>query len=255
MAVKRSKDPNAGSAPDDLRRRSFLRPAILVLLKEQASHGYDLVSRLADMGFDVADFGGLYRLLRTMEEEGLLVSKWGEPERGPARRVYELTALGEEYLRDSAPALVSQRRAIGDMLERYRTLVQSDRGSRRRGRSVLVVEDDDDVRHMLWVLLEQRGWVVAEAPDGDAALEQWSRRPADVVVLDHRMPGTPGIEVARQLRDDGFEGRIVLYSAYLDASLEDEAAVLGIQTLAKADFSELLELLNGSAKRRTRTQK
>lgn len=245
MAKDRSTDPIHASSPDDLRRRSFLRPAILVLLKEHGSHGYELVSRLGDMGFDVVDFGGLYRVLRVMEEEGLIVSSWGEPERGPARRVYGLTEMGEQHLRDAAPALVSQRRAIGDMLERYRNLVQSERRGRRRGRHVLVVEDIDDVRHMLWVLLEQRGWIVDEAPDGEQALERWSKRKADVVVLDHRMPGMSGIEVARRLREDGFEGQIILYSAYLDAALEDEAAVLGVQTLPKADFDELLELFDG----------
>ncbi|MGH9185283.1 MAG: response regulator transcription factor, partial [Acidimicrobiales bacterium] len=107
----------------------------------------------------------------------------------------------------------------------------------------------------LWVLLEQRGWVADEAPDGEQALARWSINPADVVVLDHRMPGMAGIDVARRLREEGFEGRIVLYSAYLDGALEDEAAILGLQTLPKADFDELLELLDGQGQRHPRTRR
>ncbi|MGH9185986.1 MAG: helix-turn-helix transcriptional regulator, partial [Acidimicrobiales bacterium] len=141
MAGTRTKDPTAGRSSDEPRRKSYLRPAILVLLKENESHGYELVARLGDMGFEVGDFGGLYRVLRTMDEEGLVVSVWGEPERGPARRVYRLTDEGEQYLRESAPALVSQRRALGEMLDRYRTMVRDERRPRRRGRNVLVVED------------------------------------------------------------------------------------------------------------------
>lgn len=239
-----------GLAADDVRGRSFLRPAILVLLKEHESHGYELVSRLAEVGFERADFGGLYRTLRSMEEEGLVTSAWGMSERGPARRVYMLSPEGDKYLRDSAPALVSQRQALGDVIDRYRAVVNRERRQRRRGRRVLVVEDDDDIRHMLWVLLEQRGWAVEEATDGQNALALWPGMTVDVVVVDHRMPGMLGIDVARRMREDGFEGPIVLYSAYLDAPLQDEAAVLGLHAVPKADFTELLDFFDEQVKSR-----
>lgn len=240
---KRPKSAPDG-ASDDLRARNLLRPAILLLLKEHESHGYELVSRLGDLGFDVPDFGGLYRTLRAMEDEGLVRSSWGTPERGPARRVYALTEEGEAGLRDLAPGLVQQRRAIGGLLTRYRGLVHQERRSKRQRRRVLVVEDDDDMRHMLWVLLEQRGWVVEEAPDGETALARWSSDPNRIVLLDQRMPGLSGIEVAHRMRDDGFEGPILLYSAYLNPDLEAKAAILDVQTLGKADFDELFAALD-----------
>ena len=238
------KSPEGAGPPEEVRARGLLRPAILLLLKEQDSHGYELVSRLGELGFEVSDFGGLYRTLRGMEDEGLVTSSWGTPARGPARRVYALTEQGETQLHGSAPGLVSQRRAIGEVLERYRDLVRRERGPRRRGRRVLVVDDDDDMRHTLWVLLEQRGWEVEEAPDGETALARSDGTP-DVVVMDFRMPGMNGIEAAQRLREDGYEGPILLYSAYLSPELEDEAAVLGLQTLAKAEFSELTEVMEG----------
>ena len=229
---------------EEFRARSLLRPAILLLLKERDSHGYELVSRLSELGFDVPDFGGLYRALRAMEDEGLITSSWGTPERGPARRVYALTPQGEVHLRQSAPGLVQQRRTIGGLLDRYRTLVHQERRSRRRQRRrVLVVEDDDDMRHTLWVLLEQRKWVVEEAPDGETALAQWAKNPPEIVLVDQRMPDMPGLEVARRLRDEGYDGHILLYSAYLNPELEAEAAELDVQALGKAEFDELFEVL------------
>ncbi|MDP8975079.1 MAG: helix-turn-helix transcriptional regulator [Actinomycetota bacterium] len=241
------KQPKAGGdkpgSAEDFRARSLLRPAILLLLKERESHGYELVSRLSDLGFDVPDFGGLYRALRAMEDEGLITSSWGTPERGPARRVYSLTSAGDAHLRQSAPGLVHQRRTIGGLLERYRGLVHQERRSKRHRRRVLVVEDDDDMRHTLWVLLEQRKWLVDEAPDGETALALWAKNPPEIMVLDQRLPDMPGVEVARQVREQGYEGHILLYSAYLSRELEDEAAILGIQSLGKADFDELFDAL------------
>lgn len=233
-----------GSGAEEARGgRGLLRPAILLLLTEHESHGYELVSRLGELGFEVSDLGGLYRTLRTMEDEGLVTSSWGTPSRGPARRVYGITPEGEQQLRESTPGLVSQRRAIGEVLERYRKLVRTGRRRPRAGRRALVIDDDDDIRHTLWVLLEQQGWQVEEAPDGETALSRSGATQHDVVVLDYRMPGMSGLEVAQRLRESDYEGPIVLYSAYLSPPLEDEAAVLGLETLAKADSDQLLEVI------------
>ena len=109
------------SEPEDVRSRSLLRPAILLLLREQESHGYELMSRLAELGVEVPPTtGGLYRSLRTMAEEGLVTSYWSTPERGPARRVYAISETGEHHLEQSMPALASLLRTVRGMLNRYR---------------------------------------------------------------------------------------------------------------------------------------
>ncbi len=46
------------------------------------------------------DLGNLYRLLRSLEEEGVVASVWDESLAGPAKRVYRLTPSGEELLDD-----------------------------------------------------------------------------------------------------------------------------------------------------------
>jgi two-component system cell cycle response regulator DivK len=68
---------------------------------------------------------------------------------------------------------------------------------------VLVVEDDEAIRSMLAVLLEQgEDFAIELANDGLAALKAAAANPPAVVVLDLRLPRMDGLEVARRLRAD-----------------------------------------------------
>jgi DNA-binding PadR family transcriptional regulator len=65
-------------------------------------HGYELAKRLSDVGDQklLTAYGTLYRALGRMEQMGLLVSRWEDPEipareNRPGRRFYRLTAAGE----------------------------------------------------------------------------------------------------------------------------------------------------------------
>lgn len=108
--------------PEEVRSRGLLRPAILLLLRDQESHGYELMGRLAELGVEVPPTtGGLYRSLRTMADEGLVNSYWSTPDRGPARRVYAITPLGEQHLEQSMSAVSSLLRTVRGMLNRYRS--------------------------------------------------------------------------------------------------------------------------------------
>ncbi len=104
----------------EIRSRSLLRPAILLLLREQEGHGYELMGRLAELGVEIPPTtGGLYRALRTMADEGLVASCWSTPVRGPARRVYAITGEGEQHLEHSMPALDGLLRTVQGMINRY----------------------------------------------------------------------------------------------------------------------------------------
>lgn len=110
--------------------RNFLRACLLLLLREQPAHGYDLLERLTAFGYDRSDPGAIYRTLRGLEEDGLVHSAWEPSESGPDRRIYELTRRGMESLHDQAKALSASGQVIGAFLSRYQEFVTLDAPAR-----------------------------------------------------------------------------------------------------------------------------
>ena len=97
----------------------FVEPSLL-LLRERPLHGYELLERLPELGLEGRiDIGNLYRLLRALEEEGLVSSEWSDELPGPAKRTYELTDDGRRVLDTWAEALRRARTTIGTFLDRY----------------------------------------------------------------------------------------------------------------------------------------
>lgn len=98
----------------------FVEPALLLSLAEGRSHGYELAERLADVvGVESVDYGNLYRLLRSLEQEGIVSSEWEEQSDAPSKRQYELTERGELLLEAWADALSQTNKRIGALLRRY----------------------------------------------------------------------------------------------------------------------------------------
>lgn len=94
---------------------------------------------------------------------------------------------------------------------------------------VLVVDDTDHVRDMLVTMLELDGFEVRGCAQGGAAVVAAADEfEPHVVVIDYKMPGADGIATARALRAARPEQSIVLYSAYLDRRLEEQARAAGI---------------------------
>jgi DNA-binding response OmpR family regulator len=69
--------------------------------------------------------------------------------------------------------------------------------------SILVVDDDPDIRRLLAVLLQGVGHEVQAAPDGDKALEMISSHEPDLIVLDVMMPKKDGYTVLKEMRSSG----------------------------------------------------
>lgn len=113
--------PPSGS-PEDVPAglpRNYLRPCLLLLLAEGTSHGYELLDQIGALGMDRVDPGGLYRCLRAMDEEGLVRSAWEPSSAGPARRTYELTDEGREWLHVAAGSLAEVARSLATYRRRY----------------------------------------------------------------------------------------------------------------------------------------
>lgn len=102
----------------------------------------------------------------------------------------------------------------------------------------LIVDDDDDMRFLLRAVIERANHgleVAAEAGGAAEALEQWRAVRPDVIVLDHRMPGRTGLQVAEQILSEHPEQSIILFSAFLDDDLVARASALGIRECISKD--------------------
>lgn len=98
---------------------------------------------------------------------------------------------------------------------------------RSGGLSILVVEDNEDSRDMLQMLLEARGHTVAVAADGTGGLAALLAGDHDVALLDIGLPGVDGYEVARRVREQvpARATRLIAITGY--GQIEDRARALG----------------------------
>jgi poly-beta-hydroxybutyrate-responsive repressor len=112
--------------------KDFLRPCLLLLLREREAHGYELLELLDGFGFDHSDPGALYRALRRLEADGLVSSGWRRSESGPPKRVYALTDSGLEELDRCAVHLADGERRIDAFLDRYLRIRRLPASSPRR---------------------------------------------------------------------------------------------------------------------------
>jgi PadR family transcriptional regulator PadR len=109
--------------------RRFMEPVLLLLLYQDASHGYDLVSALEPFGLGDVAPGPVYRTLRGLESAGLVESEWDtESSAGPARRVYRLTEAGRRYLVDWVEELRETDSALHHFLAAYDRHIKGGRG-------------------------------------------------------------------------------------------------------------------------------
>ncbi len=94
---------------------ALAEPAALAALLSKAGHGYDLRREIADItgGEIEVDAGGLYRVLRRLEDEGFVTSEWSDGGPGPQRRDYRLTAEGRELAQDWIAHLRERERLSG----------------------------------------------------------------------------------------------------------------------------------------------
>ena len=115
--------------PPEGRVRHFLQPWLLLLLVRQPSHGYELMERLSnEEGAPDADPGVIYPMLRQLEADGLVVSTWDTEGRGPARRLYELTPEGVEYLHAWAVNIGKTKERLQRFLAEYGVEFPNERG-------------------------------------------------------------------------------------------------------------------------------
>jgi CheY-like chemotaxis protein len=113
--------------------------------------------------------------------------------------------------------------------------------------SVLIVDDDDQIRTLVRETLEQAGYSVTEARDGKEGLQRYRVTPSDLVIMDILMPGQDGLESILSLRREFPQAKIIAITGGSDMigmlNFLDVAKMLGAhRTLRKPfDMKALIE--------------
>jgi len=96
----------------------FMEACLLVLIKEQTSHGYRLSEQLKSFGFLDVNVSTLYRIMRKMDERGWVSSSWEKGEKGPQRRVYSITKIGRAALDEWVEVFRQRKSNIEALLQK-----------------------------------------------------------------------------------------------------------------------------------------
>jgi len=115
--------------------------------------------------------------------------------------------------------------------------------------TILLVEDNEDTCYIMRLELEQRGYRVIEAQDGEQGVELAQREAPDIILMDLTLPGIDGLEAAKQIRDDDRLGRIPIVAVTAhqekDFRLGAQASGFDAYVTKPIDFDWLSELLAG----------
>lgn len=177
------------------------------------------LDRIFEPFFTTKDIGkgtglGLSTVLGIVKSHGGFVKVYSEPGRGSAFQVH-------------LPAIV-------DAAETAVASVQPPRLGRQE--TILVVDDEDAIRHTLTVILEKNNYRVLSAPNGRDAITLFlsHRDEVQLVLTDIMMPGMNGVTLIKTLRSFSPRIHVVAASGLHDQDRRDELALLGVtQVLAK----------------------
>ncbi|HYP09486.1 MAG TPA: sigma-54 dependent transcriptional regulator [Bryobacteraceae bacterium] len=95
------------------------------------------------------------------------------------------------------------------------------------GKRVLVVDDEESLRRVTQLKLQQAGYEATTASDGAAALDLLRRNPQDLIITDMKMPGMSGIDLLRKVKEEYPEIIVIVVTAFGTIESAVEAMRLG----------------------------
>ncbi len=188
----------------------------------------DVLDHAFEPFFTTKDIGkgtglGLSRVYGMARQSGGTARIETAPGEGTAVKLYFRSAEGAEAAEPAA----------GDR--------EADRRKTKRERaSILVIDDDPDVRAFIVATLDEQGYRVRQASDGREALAEIARERPDLVILDFIMPGLSGADVARRILDKRPDQPILFVSGYSETDAVKRVAP-GAPLLAKPFRAEALD--------------
>jgi two-component system, OmpR family, KDP operon response regulator KdpE len=117
---------------------------------------------------------------------------------------------------------------------------------------VLVVDDEPAIRRFLRTSLTAQGYLVTEAENGTAALEDLRRAPIDILVLDLGLPDINGLDIIERVRGQGSTMPIIVLSSRTDETGKVKALDLGADDYVTKPFGidELLARIRAALRHR-----
>ncbi|MGB9892931.1 MAG: response regulator [Candidatus Saccharicenans sp.] len=114
---------------------------------------------------------------------------------------------------------------------------------------IVIVDDDESIRKTFFLLLAER-YNVYLARDAKEALARFEKSPVDLIIADFRLPRKNGLQMLQDFRRAGYQGRIILISAFPEQIKSEELASLGvdrmfIKPLDLKSLTEAIDLLLG----------
>lgn len=101
---------------------------------------------------------------------------------------------------------------------------------------LLIVDDDEGIRKLLAIMLEDQGYQTLSAPSGEMALAMVARQPPDLILLDAMMPGMDGYQVARHIKANVATANIPIIM--LSGLSEQSARLSGLEAGAEEVLSK-----------------
>jgi DNA-binding NtrC family response regulator len=95
-------------------------------------------------------------------------------------------------------------------------------------RNVMVVDDDPDFIWLIRKMLEKNGYRVSEACDGQSALALFEKEKPDVILMDYRMPGRDGLDIALEMKDRDISVPIIMITGYGEVRVAVHALKAGV---------------------------
>ena len=105
------------------------------------------------------------------------------------------------------------------------------------GKRVLVIDDEENLRHYLQLVLGEAGYRVETAADGVEALEKMQHYTWDIVLCDIRMPRMDGMAFLKEVKARGLEGTVIMMSAYGTVDTAVEAMKIGAYDYVSKPFN------------------
>ncbi|UCD57473.1 MAG: response regulator [Candidatus Hydrogenedentota bacterium] len=109
-------------------------------------------------------------------------------------------------------------------------------GGKRDSVRILVIDDEQVIRELLYDALSRKGHLVDTAEDGPGGLAKARSTPYDVIFTDIRMPGMDGLDVYRHLKLISPESRVIVMTGYGLEEIIQEALDLGAFADVKKPF-------------------